>query len=450
MTQPPDNSDRRQPETRSRARANAALLGAFCLAAVVIYLLAGPRSDQVNGRTEIVYWHGWAGKEFKPLQKIIDDYNRAHSNVFVKPTYVGAGYQKMRIAFAGGDTPDVCSSVWVEDIPDYAERGALTPLDDFIASSTRRLDDYPPPIQECYRYNGKTYALSMSVSAIFVAYNKQVFRESGLDPERPPRTLEEFDRAAEACTRFRNGRREDGIERLGFPYGGLIYWANAFNVEFWNQQTRQTGIDSPRMIECVNWMKSNVDKYGFQAQRSFASTFGNLLSPNNPFISGKIAMAIVGDWYTEIIKIYAPPGFEWGWFPIPAPPDGRTSSTLLDASMFVIPSACRHKREAWDFIEYITSPVGQLGFKTGKEPSALAATKTVQADPLFQTPYWNFVKELASGPNAISIKTPLYNKFLFLLNRIEDQTLSGALPPAQALKEARDAYTEAVAEVLRK
>ena len=435
---------------RGIARLNLLITCALVGAVALIYWMAGPRPRVVNGRTEIVYWTGWAGKEFDALRALIDEYNRRQDRVFVKWTYVANDYNKMRIAFAGGDTPDVCSTVWVDDIADYAERGALTPLDPYLAGSNRSLGEYSPPVRALYEYNGKTYALSTGVGSFFIMYNKKLFREAGLDPERPPATLEEFDRYAEKLTRYRNANPRDGIERLGFAYiGQIVSWSHAWGVDYWDPVRRQTLVDTPRMAECLRWLKGNVDKYGYRNQRNFLSSLGNTVSANNPFLTGQIGMVVVGDWYKKIIEMYAPPGFEWGWFAFPAPEGGRPNSAILNASMFTIPSGGKHKQEAWEFLAWVTAPEQARRFRVGEAPGDMAAAIAVQKDPGYQTPYWQFVANLVNSPNAKGIKLPLFNKFFYLLNRVEEQVLSGEATPEQALGDMRKTFEDSVAEVFR-
>ncbi len=68
-------------------------------------LLSGCRTVlPASGKTEIVYWTGWSGHEFDVLQKLVDEYNNTHPDVHVRMLSVFGSYQKVRIAFAGGDT----------------------------------------------------------------------------------------------------------------------------------------------------------------------------------------------------------------------------------------------------------------------------------------------------------------------------------------------------------
>lgn len=50
--------------------------------------------------------------------------------------------------------------------------------------------------------NGITlYALPWDTDARVIYYNKEHFREAGLDPEKPPRTIEELDEYADKLTK---------------------------------------------------------------------------------------------------------------------------------------------------------------------------------------------------------------------------------------------------------
>lgn len=428
-------------------KSDLAVLAAMAGLCLGIFFLAGGREHRVNGKTRITYWTGWTGPELKILQSLVDEYNQSHGDVFVKMTSIGGSYQKMKIAFAAGDTPDVCSSVWADDIADYALRGGLTPLDSFLASSDRGPGDYPSTVWDVYQYEGKTYALSMTISVTFVIYNKTIFREAGLDPERPPRTLEEFDRAAERCTKYRNGDPAQGFERIGFAYdSGLLYWSNAFGADLWDPAQRRLTVDTPQMAASLHWLKANADRYGYRRLQAFSSSLGNVVSPNNPFITGKVAMCIVGAWYRDVIDQYAPNDFEWGWFPLPAPEGGRPASTFLNASMFVIPKASRHKEKAWDFLLWATSPYVVSRFHQGRQPGDLAAMNTSSLQPEFQTPYWTFVRDLAQGPGASTPQFPLYSKFANELLRVESLVLGGEIEPEAALRDLQIRFQAALDE----
>jgi len=48
-------------------------------------------------------------------------------------------------------------------------------------------------------YNGKLYALPFDTDARVLYYNKKLFKEAGLDPNKPPRTISELDDGSSDC-----------------------------------------------------------------------------------------------------------------------------------------------------------------------------------------------------------------------------------------------------------
>src|SRR5687767_13822739 len=88
-----------------------------------------------RGPVEIRYWTGWTGHELDAQKRLVEEFNRTHTDVRVRILSVAGSYQKVRIAFAGAATPDVVSAVWADELAGYAMRGVLSPLDDRLRES---------------------------------------------------------------------------------------------------------------------------------------------------------------------------------------------------------------------------------------------------------------------------------------------------------------------------
>src|ERR1051325_10858078 len=153
--------------------------------------------------TEIVYWTGWSGHEYAIQKGLIEEFNRTHPHIHVRmlTQFSSTGtYQKVRIAFAGGATPDVMSTIWDRDLAGYAMRGVLESLDGYLARSGRDIDrEYTPGMAKMLKIDGHFYGMTVTTNTNFIAYNKTIFREAGLDPEKPPETIDELDDAAKRC-----------------------------------------------------------------------------------------------------------------------------------------------------------------------------------------------------------------------------------------------------------
>lgn len=385
-----------------------------------------------GGVTEIVYWTGWSGHEFEIQQKLVDEFNRTHPRLRVRllSQFGNSGYQKVRIAFAGGATPDVMSTVWADELAGYALRGVLTPLDEYLRRSGRDVDrEYTPGVARMLRVNGRVFGLAVTTNTNFIAYNRRIFREAGLDPDRPPRTIAALDAAAKACTQYDSHGR---FVRYGFRPSGLVLWAYVFGGGWYDPASGRVTANHPRNVAALRWMASYSREYDLKKMQAFQTTFGSNETPNGPFFVGKVAMWSTGEWAAEFIRRYAP-NLEWGWFALPAPPDGRPNTTSAGGSVFVIPAACKHKEAAWEFLNWITSPHAVRAFcrGIGNVPPLIA----VGNDPVFQNdPLFKFAVAIAQGHNSFGPPPiPIWPTYSREIGRVEEAAMLGGEDPQRLL-----------------
>ena len=82
------------------------------LLVLAVGLFYNPPQRETDGKVILHYWTGWTGEELETQKRIVERFNRTHPNIEVKILSIAGSYQKVRIAFAGGSTPDVCSAIW--------------------------------------------------------------------------------------------------------------------------------------------------------------------------------------------------------------------------------------------------------------------------------------------------------------------------------------------------
>jgi multiple sugar transport system substrate-binding protein len=384
------------------------------------------RSD-APGPTEIVYWTGWSGHELDVQQKLVDEFNRTHPHIRVRMLSVFGSYQKVRIAFAGGDVPDVCSAVWSDELAGYAMRGALTPLDDFLKASGRDASEWEPGTWNMLQYHGRTWGLVATINAGFIVYNKKGFAERGLQP--PPTTA-----AFEAVNRALTTRAPNGAYKTyGMRPSGLLEWGYVFGGHWYEPASGTVTANHPRNVAALRWLQSFARDYDIRRMEAFESTFGSSETPSGPFFTGKQMMWPTGPWAAEFIRRYAPAGFEYGAFPNPAPPGGREDCTTLGSSTVVIPAAARNKEAAWTFLNWFTSPDVNRRFcaaiANGSPLKVVAASESIQSQPLLR-----FSARLTGGKNAFGPpEMPIWPTYRAEISRAEDQAVHGDADPKALL-----------------
>src|SRR5690606_26512935 len=108
---------------------------------------------------------------------------------------------------AGGAPPDVVV-IDGPDVASWAALGVLRPLDDLLEAHAITADQFFGPTWRQCRYAGHTWSLPAAADPNFaLVYNKAMFRQAGLDPEKPPRTFDELIHYCDRLTHYgRDGR----------------------------------------------------------------------------------------------------------------------------------------------------------------------------------------------------------------------------------------------------
>lgn len=400
---------------------------------IVLCLLVAISSAAVAEKVTITYWTGWGGDELEELKKIIDEFNQSHPRIQVETTTIFGAYEKLLTAIAGGRSPDVVSAVWASQLAALAHNGGIMPLDQFVEQSNKvKAEDFFSSIWRSFHYNGKIYGLAATTNTNFVAYNKAMYREVGLDPDNPPTDIEQL----EAYTRKLTLWDEDGnITRLGYLPGGLFKWGLVFGGNWYDEANQKITAAHTQNVAALEWLASVWAEYGVDKIQKFTAGFGNYWSPNNPFMVGQLAMQDYGEWLAQFADRYNP-DLEYGIFATPNPPGGRPNVTTFGGSIFCIPVGSKHPDEAWEFIEWITGEYAQK--KIAMAFSNMPPRRKVAEDPelLSKVPILKFGLRLLQGPNAFSdsVSIPVWAQYLEEIGRAEEQVTRGQMTAEQALQ----------------
>jgi multiple sugar transport system substrate-binding protein len=441
-----------------------AVVGMLVLLAAALAFGCGSEPERVR---RIVYWEKWTDFEGKAIDRVVDAFNakereKARSTpgyvpIEVQRVTVSRIEQKLLVASAGGNPPDV-AGIYSYLIAAYADKGALVELGPRAAAAGIERGNYIEHYYDLGVYKGKLWGLPTAPASTALHWNKRLFREAGLDPEKPPVTIEELDAYAEKLTKWevtlpdgskeiRTGYLPDvpaskkRLIQVGFLPSEPGWWTYAWGYFFGGTLMTPDGevtIDSADNVRAFEWVASYTKKIGADAVKRFRSGFGNFSSPQNPFLSGKIAMEIQGVWMHNFIEKYAP-GMQWGAAPFPVPADhpklyGRS---LAEADMIVIPKGSKHPDEAFEFIRFLSTQealesltAGQLKFSPLKEVSPEFWSRHPH-------PFIRLFRDLPTRPEVIAPpRTGVYNEFLREIGFAVDQIQNLSRSPKEALAEA--------------
>ena len=200
-----------------------------------------------------------------PINKLIDTMAEGFAKdtlgVTVKPIYAGS-YQetivKALTAHKAG-APPATSVLLSTDMFTLIDEDAIVPIDEFIKTDDDKawLNSFFPAFMLNSQTGGKTWGIPFQRSTVVLYYNKELFKEAGLDPEKAPATWAEQAAFAEKLTKrdAAGNTTQWGIQipSSGFPYWtfqGLSTQADAILA---NQAGDTTGFDKPGVIAALQY-----------------------------------------------------------------------------------------------------------------------------------------------------------------------------------------------------
>lgn len=373
---------------------------ALAIALVVSLCACGGSPHSREGRITIRYWEKWTGFEADAMRTVVDDFNASQSRVFVDFSSVSQMDRRLMLAISGGVPPDI-AGVTGKTLPAYAENNALTPLDRLAAQNGITREQYIDVFWKICSYRGHLWALPTTPACLALIWNKKLFREAGLNPEQPPRSIAELEQFNEKLVK----RRPDGrLASLGHvpaePGWYDDIWGWWFGGSLWDGDRTITA-DAPENVAAYDWIASYPKRFGASDLLAFRESSGNFASAQNPFFTGRIAMVLQGPWIYNFIKTFAPPDFEWGMAAFPSAMGDRLKDvTLVETETMVIPTGARHPAEAFEFIKYVNSqgPMEKLCLLHRKfSPLRACSAEFFKNHP---NPYIARFLELAKSPNA--------------------------------------------------
>ncbi len=400
--------------------------------------LAGCRDEDPDGPVVVTYWEKWTGFEGEAMRATVDAFNATRSDIQVDLLTVSQVDRKTLLSTAGGVPPDV-AGLWSYNLTAYADRNALTPLDDRLRQAGLGRDAFIPCYWDMLEHRGRIWALPTTPASVALHYNKRLFREARLDPERPPRTMEELDEFSERLTK----RDEDGrIVQMGFMPAEPGWWNWAWGVFFGGRMWDGEGTitcDEPETVRAFEWVQSYARKYGVKNLQVFQSGFGNFSSPQNAFLAEKVAMELQGVWMHNFISQYAP-GLEWGAAPFPYPPDrpDLARTTIVEEDIIAIPRGAKHPREAFEFLKFVNSQRGMELLCMGQRKHTPLRAVSGEFLAKHPNPYIEVFIDLAHSANAVSTpKMSLWIEYRDEMTAAFDEVWLCRKAPEQALGEVK-------------
>ncbi|WP_409304060.1 ABC transporter substrate-binding protein [Peribacillus sp. SCS-155] len=390
-----------------------------------------------DGKVVVNFWSFWGSETRRPvIEKMIKDFNNSQDEIEVKHTFVPWGdiWTKNLASVAAGNPADVIVGD-INTVDHRAKNKQSEDLSKYIDESIK--DQLYPNLWDSVAYNGKFYGVPFTTDTRLLFYNKDAYKEAGLDPNKPPRTWAELEEHAKKLD-IKKGNK---YERVGFyptwgSFGAPSWMANADGGKGFFEG-EEMHIATPRKTEALKWLADYRKRIGEKNVQAFEAEFGS--GQTNPFISGKVAIwADVGTFYTQIRD--SKTDMDFGVAPIPAFKEGERNWNDGGGFVLEVPKGAKHPKEAAKFIEYMAGEKAQKywAMKNYDNVANIKAADSVINDLTGKEKqvYQQSVKNLEDTRlHPVPISYPDYPS---LVNPQIDAALQGKISPDKALKKAED------------
>ena len=317
-----------------------------------------------------------------PITKIIDgfaaDFEKENPGIKLRPIYSGS-YQesiaKALTAVKSGDPP-VTSILLSTDMFTLIDEDAIVPFDDLIKTDEDRawLKAFYPAFMENSQTGGKTWGIPFQRSTIVLYYNKDAFKEAGLDPNHPPATWTEMREYAQKLTK-RDASGNVTQWGVQIPSSGFPYWlfqglAIENGVNLMNQAGTEVYYDKPQVVDALQYWLDLVNKY--KVHPPGIVEWGT--TPKD-FFERKVAMMWTTTGNLTNVKNNAKFDFGVGMLPANKQPGSPTGG----GNFYIFKKSSPAQREAaFKFIKWVTAPerAAQWGIDTGYVAVTPAAWNT--------------------------------------------------------------------------
>lgn len=385
-----------------------------------------------QAETELTMYYPIAvgGALTEVVDGIVAGFEKENPDIKVNAIYSG-NYDDTRVralsALNSGE-PAQLAVMFSIDAYDLIEQDLIVPFDDLVEDKAW-LDSFYPALMANGKIEGKTWGIPFQRSTIVAYYNKDLFREAGLDPESPPTTWDELIEMGKKLT-------EDDTYGIMIPSTGYPYWMfQALAIQNGKEVMAGDGLttyfDDPKVVETLEFWKSLSAEHGVMPTGTVE--WGTL---RQAFLEGQTAMM----WHStgNLTAVKKNAEFDFGVAMLPG--NERLGSPTGGGNFYIFKDTSdEEKAAALKLIEYMTAPeqAAAWSIATGYMGVSPAAYETEALKAYTE----EFPPALVAR-NQLEHAVAEFSTFETArvrdgLNNAIQSALTGAKEPAEALGEAQ-------------
>lgn len=327
---------------------------------------------------------------------LVEAYNASHENQVELTVVPNDDYvAKVGAAAGSGGLPDLFAADIVY-VPKWAEQGLFQDVSGPV-SQLDFADQINPGHLDAGTVDDAQHVLPFVLDVSVMFYNKDLYRQAGLDPEQGPTSLTEFAEQAKA------------VDELGGDVSGTFFGGNcggcqvftwfpsvwAAGDEVMNADGTESLLDGESAQQVYATWKDLVDSgaVGEGSKEETGATW------TGPFLEGNVGVMP----FPATMLATADEGLgaeNVGVVPIPGPDGG--ASTFVGGDGVGISKDSEHAAQAWNFLSWLMSPEAQVDV-LAKNGDVVARADLIDNEYTSADPRVTAVAEVASqGRTPIS------------------------------------------------
>ncbi|HBO36587.1 MAG TPA: ABC transporter substrate-binding protein, partial [Sphaerochaeta sp.] len=231
----------------------------------------------------------------------------------------------------GGNKVDVIFGE-IDWVPGLVDAGLAAPVRDILSPAF--VDDFYPDVLKSFEVEGKPYGIPLYVSPYVLYYNKNLFTQAGLDPNKPPKTYDEMLAYAQKLSQLKDAKGNKvyafGQTTASVPVSGASLTAMIFN--FGGRVLDAQGalaVDNQGFKDAFA-MVQKLDQLGYNPQNAKLKDLRNL------FALGQLAMYYDQSWGFNGVKSINPDAINFTASAEPLKGGSGSGASLLQAHCFIL------------------------------------------------------------------------------------------------------------------
>ena len=261
---------------------------------------------------------------------------------------------KLATSIRAGDAPDLISFDLIY-MPDFMKAGFLADLTDQLAADPNYAN-HVQAYKDIATYEDRTYGVGFTPDVSILVWNKDLFRQAGLDPEVPPQSIYEIHEMATKIA-------ASGPDTYGFYFAGSCPGCNIFVTSPLMVAGGATilprNADDPALQGDA--IRVVLDQYRQMWEEGLIPEAAEVDAGENfvaAFTNGNVGIAGTGGFLLSLMQRNFP-DFDYGVTLLPGLEPGQVSA-FVGGDVVAIPTGGANEAVAREFVSWVLSDEAQL------------------------------------------------------------------------------------------